>query len=403
MAEEKKITFTHSTLDAINETADGWQQVAPYCNAPYWDESGNLQGVQIFTREIAQKLVDGFNSKITALKNWFIGSNGNIPFYNGHPDHISTPEEKRDLNVYAEADALEARDNGLWAHVVKKPILDTLKDAFGKREISPRWRCRVEANGSLIPIDLISFGLVDKGNLPNADAINARQDVAYLAQDKNAIKSLAELVGIEEENATAEAILEAVKNLQTSLAELEAGALAPETKIQELENTIKARDSEIDGLKKNLAELNETLTKLKTDNIMAENETAFDAGEISVEQKDEIKALIDAGEIDKAIKKLAEIKAKTAQEAQAVEEAKESSSIETQAQETQETQETQVAQAQEEDKSKQQAENAEKAIENSYKSFWDYVESVEKSRNVSRRDAIKICQNTKIGFDLLHR
>lgn len=260
---KKEIHIAHTEC-VINAEA-GWQRVAPYCEAPYINSRGE-KAMQIFSKKIAEDIVNDFNSRIKRALRWFSGANSNIPFYNGHPDHSSA--EVRDCNVYAEADKLEARNDGLWAHIIHHPILETLKDALGKREISPRWNCISNGN-NLIPVELISFGLVDKGNLPNADVINMAQEFSqnYTKMDIDLIKSLAEKLGLEEENATAEAIANAVENLQTSNAELLSGE-------KNREAELKAKDDEISALK-------EEIEKMKSDSEAVSNELKCKDKELS--------------------------------------------------------------------------------------------------------------------------
>lgn len=380
---KKKTIYTNSKIKIANSD-DGWQQVIPYCESPYWNEWGILEGVQIFNREIADKLVVRFNSNLRKLKNWFAGANGSIPFYNGHPDHSTS--ELRDANIYAFADALEARETGLWAHIVRTENYDALKEEFGRREISPRWACESGENQTLVPVELISFGLVEKGNLPNADVMNsARVDAEA---DADTIKALLELLDLDD-GASLDVLLSAVKALQTSVAEMETGAKNNEAKIQSLETSLFTKEELIKELEKNVKELKSLIAKKEEDKADKEVEEAFNQGKISAEDENEIKDKKEDSEKS----------------------GENGSKIEDNPEIDKEANEEDEAMKKREKLQEKIAENAKRGddlnasqkqlleVENNRKTFWQRVEEVEEREKCDRMTAIKICQNSMKSFE----
>lgn len=387
----KKQYFTSSkiSIDAINVSTDGWQQVCPYCEAPYWNERGVLEGVQVINYEIAQNLVSKFNSNFKKLKDFFVGANGNIPFYNGHPDHPAT--ELRDTNIYAEADALEAREDGLWAHIIKHDCFNELKDKLGSREISPRWSCEVRENGLLIPNEIISFGLVEKGNLPNADVMNSYNNRAYDIAEKEALYSIAEQLGIDKSVATFEAVNEGVKSLQTSVAELQSGAINSDAKIQELEKENSAKDEQITSLNSVIKELENALKTRNREFGSEKLERAFDEGDISIEEKDGM--VEEFGDnFEQALSKLSNM---------INENKKKKSACKNSSPKKKDIENS----APVENSAEDQIQNATMANgANNVNSFWDMVDEAQKTHSLDRIEAIKYIQrlksvNTLVGND----
>lgn len=195
-----KIYRAGTPVPVANET-DGWQLLAPYCNAPMPDGSA---GTQVFTRAEADAIVENFRGKARKLLSKLIpiGSPA-VPCYNGHPDSGDLgvlADDARDPEIYARVSELEARDDGLYGIVNKvEPLFSRLKEAVSRLEISPFWLCRRDG-GKLYPERLISLGFVPKGNLPGAAVINAANENLSTIKTENQmteeqLKRVAEILG----------------------------------------------------------------------------------------------------------------------------------------------------------------------------------------------------------------
>lgn len=196
-------------IDFVNEDKGGFVRVAPYGDAPQYDADGN-EITQRFDEESARVLVERFKKNAAKLLSRLGFKSSGLPFYNGHPDFGKNSDEERDPNVYAEAVDLEARKDGLYAKIKRKPMLEKLKEALGDLQISPRWLCSRAFDGTMKPFELISFGLVKTGNLKGADFINENQRKEIKKMDEEQLKQLAKLLNLEDENATAEQVIAAI-------------------------------------------------------------------------------------------------------------------------------------------------------------------------------------------------
>lgn len=195
-----KIYRVGTPVPVANET-DGWQMLAPYCNAPMPDGSA---GTQVFTRAEAEAIVENFRGKARKLlaKLIPIGSPA-VPCYNGHPDSGDLgvlADDSRDPEIYARVSELDARADGLYGIVNKvEPLFTRLKKAVSRLEISPFWLCRRDGD-KLYPERLISLGFVPKGNLPGAAVINAANENFFKTEKENQmteeqLQRVAELLG----------------------------------------------------------------------------------------------------------------------------------------------------------------------------------------------------------------
>lgn len=217
MGENRRTLHSRVCVEFGNESGnadgDAFIRVAPYCDAPQTDKDGNGV-VQRFDFASAQRLVEAFNANAKKLLNRIGFGSAAIPFYNGHPDfaNASAADSARDMRVYAEAVALEARENGLWAKIRRTPFLADLTNKLGRLEISPRWLCRKDdADGTFKPVRLLSFGLVKTGNLPGADFINEKKNGENKdSMNNEQLKQLGSVLGLEGEACTAEAVISAV-------------------------------------------------------------------------------------------------------------------------------------------------------------------------------------------------
>lgn len=215
-----KIKFSNNVdfaTELKNSTADEYVKVVPYCDAPQVDANGN-RVTQRFAYEDACTIVDTFRNNAKRLARKFgamLGlANNNIPFYDCHADAEDT--EPANHTVFAEATDLEAREDGLYAKIQRFANFDKLKELLGTLQISPYWTAE-SADGKIYrPTRLISFGMVKKGNLPNACLINTQ-----LEMDAKLMAQCAELLGIEPEEFTGDVLIEKVKNALESVNQLD--------------------------------------------------------------------------------------------------------------------------------------------------------------------------------------
>lgn len=258
------------------ENGEAFVRVAPYGDAPQFDKSGH-EVVQRFDFPAARKLVAEFNARKAKLLSRLGFANYEVPFYNGHPDFAENGGEARDSQVYASAYDLEAREDGLYARIRRHPLLASLKNALGALQISPRWLCEVDIDGILKPFELISFGLVKKGNLPNADFINNNQKIHNKEQtemNEEQLKQARALLSLAED-ASVDEVLAAIASLtnrqgvaekaneeaQEALKEKEKELADAANQLADMQGICKRKDDEITEAKKELDTANETLSE----------------------------------------------------------------------------------------------------------------------------------------------
>lgn len=244
MAETTEIFIgAPAEIDVVNSHAQDneFVRVVPYGDAPQALQNGTPV-VQRFTRESAEKIVRAFKDNAKRLLCRFGFANAAVPFYNGHPDASAQREDaSRDTEVYAEATDLEARDDGLWAKIRRKPALELLKRALGNLQISPRWLCRPSEEGVFEPFRLLSFGLVERGNIPNAEMINSlalscREAIGAIAKELDVPPDVPE-------SALASTVLDIIRKLVRGLADAETALAATRARVADAENeSNKARD-----------------------------------------------------------------------------------------------------------------------------------------------------------------
>lgn len=215
-----KIKFSNNvdfSTELKNSGADEYVKVVPYCDAPQVDANGN-RVTQRFAYEDACALVDTFRNNAKRLARKFgamLGlANNNIPFYDCHADAEDT--EPANHTVFAEATDLEAREDGLYAKIQRFANFDKLKELLGTLQISPYWTAESTDGKIYRPTRLISFGMVKKGNLPNACLINTQ-----LEMDAKLMGQCAELLGIKPEEFTGDILIEKVKNALESVTKLD--------------------------------------------------------------------------------------------------------------------------------------------------------------------------------------
>lgn len=248
--------FRGDFANAIREDDNDFVRVAPYGDAPQYDKDGKPV-VQRFDFESALAICDAFRRGKAKLLSRLGFANASIPFYNGHPDFADNGGEARDSAVYAEAYDLEARADGLYAKIRRiGNILDSLKSTLGALQISPRWLCKEDdANSGIMkPFELISFGLVKKGNLPNADFINSKKGKTM---DVEKMKQIAVLVGLDE-MASEDEILSAIAEIMKRNKGADDAMKAKE----EMENSCKSKDEQLANMSKEKADM-ENICKRK--------------------------------------------------------------------------------------------------------------------------------------------
>lgn len=269
---EESLTLTGCAVEFVNTgSEDVFVRVAPYGDAPQVIGNGK-RVTQRFDRASADAVVESFKDNARRLLARLGFAKTSIPFFNGHPDFANSEDSAgRDTQVYAEATDLDARDDGLFAKIRRSPLLEDLKNAFGGNlKISPRWLCRQDsADGTFKPFRLLSFGLVENGNLPNADFIN-EQGVPAAAEPQapritmtftpEQAAQIAGLLGLDvgPEGVDGDAVVDAVRALVTTvnvaqdaveeskraLAEQEAANGSEKTKTNEDDNESTTEDAE---------------------------------------------------------------------------------------------------------------------------------------------------------------
>lgn len=133
---------------------DGWVMLAPY---------GDFQhsaGVQRFTKEDAQTLVNEFNS-LLGIPVRLLG----LPWYVGHPDHPKFKDRYPDTRAYGRIKGLQAREEGLFANVKWSPLGEELIRSEAYHGHSVNWGA-VKRGGVWRPVRIKSVGFTNDPNIP---------------------------------------------------------------------------------------------------------------------------------------------------------------------------------------------------------------------------------------------
>jgi len=159
--------FNAGGIEALSTAAnaeEGWYRLAGYRDYPHH------LGLQRVDRAAANAIAKDFSSAVERVKRFF--GRHRPAIYNGHPDDGTYPTHD-DTTVYGNVDAIDARDDGLYAHIAWANEWDALK-ADHKWRLSPRWVMRrLDAAGRVLsPIRLVSIGLTETPNLPDAAFAN---------------------------------------------------------------------------------------------------------------------------------------------------------------------------------------------------------------------------------------
>lgn len=151
---------------AANAEPSEWMKVSPY------GEFAHPLGLQRFGRAEAETLANNFNGIFERSLRLF----GGAPIYIGHPDDASFAGKfgHTDTRAYAWANALAAREDGLYARIKWSPEGRTLLANAHYKYFSPRWTVRPVPGTTnprvIAPDGLVSIGLTNNPNIPG-DAI----------------------------------------------------------------------------------------------------------------------------------------------------------------------------------------------------------------------------------------
>ena len=143
-------------------------------------------GWQHFAKEDAVAMCNTFTRAaegvVNKIRRFVIG----LPVFKGHPDEPELASQFPDDTIYGQTAEMEARENGLAIKMVLSNAGASLVEK-GLKYISPRWHAEqhgVKDDGSKIwiPKQMLSIGLVDRPNIPNAKLCNYSPDFMNKAE-----------------------------------------------------------------------------------------------------------------------------------------------------------------------------------------------------------------------------
>ncbi|MDR2030110.1 MAG: phage protease [Puniceicoccales bacterium] len=148
--------------DANEECGGTWSKLVSYGEYPH------RLGLQVVTKEAAQRMVDEFCSLSQRLANRFRG----VPVYVGHPDdgQFLGLVGHGDPRPYGWVRQLEAREDGLWVRICWSVAGRELLDKARYKFLSPRWEMHPIGGERFLPKFLVSIGLTNHPNIAG-DAI----------------------------------------------------------------------------------------------------------------------------------------------------------------------------------------------------------------------------------------
>jgi hypothetical protein len=149
---------------ALANESEGWYRLATY------RDYSHANGTQRVDQASANEIAKNFSGMVSRVKRFFGWDKP--PVFIGHPDDPAYPHYA-DTTAYGSVDKVEARDDGLYAHVT---WANEWQDRRTERpwRLSPRWGVRPNSDGSMSPKRLISIGLTDRPNLPDAAYANSQ-------------------------------------------------------------------------------------------------------------------------------------------------------------------------------------------------------------------------------------
>lgn len=159
-----------------------WFQVAPYGEHP------NRVGLQVFTKDAADKIVGSFNSVAAKIGRLFRG----VPIYAGHPD--VDPSRWPDSRRLGKITALEARNDGLYGKATWNSLGAENKDNGFYVFPSPRWLCEKASKG-IMPVELVSVGLTNTPNIRSSAPVTANDEDAGKGEADAANAALVAMTG----------------------------------------------------------------------------------------------------------------------------------------------------------------------------------------------------------------
>lgn len=195
--ESPEIEWPAGGLEAMPEAsnaAEGWYRIAGYRDYLH------PAGVQRVSKQAAENMQQHFNSAVSRVKRALGIGQHRIPIYRGHPDAaaFANNEGHSDTTVYGSVDQVEAREDGLYVHVAWANEWEQLRDKLSWR-FSPRWAMRHVSGRVFEPRKLISIGLTDRPNLPDAAFANSQKNIAM----NELLKQLLAKLGFANERITA--------------------------------------------------------------------------------------------------------------------------------------------------------------------------------------------------------
>lgn len=127
------------------------------------------KGTQLFSRGVAQGLIDEFVSVSGRVRRCF----GGIPVYEGHPDDplFYGRVGHSDTTVKGWAVALVLKSDGLYTTINWSKAGQLLLSGNAYHYLSPRWVMKYEGNDMYKPVRLVSLGLTNTPNLRDAQTI----------------------------------------------------------------------------------------------------------------------------------------------------------------------------------------------------------------------------------------
>ena len=163
------------SLANAEAATDGWLRLAPFGDHPHPGLPGaNEPVVQRFDHASAQAVLDGFRSGWGKFKRALIG----LPIFNGHPDVPGLQHLFKDKGPKGTASDMRIGEDGLYIRPALNPDGARVVEGGSDRP-SPYWNCRrtgeKTADGRPIvsPFQLISVGLVPRGNIAGPSLMNA--------------------------------------------------------------------------------------------------------------------------------------------------------------------------------------------------------------------------------------
>ncbi|MFA5264507.1 MAG: hypothetical protein WC378_11845 [Opitutaceae bacterium] len=225
---------------ASNE-ATGWYRLASYRDYP------NVRGMQRVDETAANAMIQDFAGAVSRIKRFF---GGHAPaVYRGHPDD-GTYDEHDDTTVYGNVDAMEARTDGIYAHITWAPEFANIRGKEAWR-LSPRWAMKTVSNGLYRPVRLVSIGLTTEPQLVDAPFANSNKNTTMTL-----LKAILAKLGFAPERIAA---------TETGAD----GAIKPEEADAAIAKLVEASKNEADKAKTDIAAINSRVTTLEAEKAAA--------------------------------------------------------------------------------------------------------------------------------------